>query len=40
MITYAEPENVPAVKKALTAVGATVLDSQIVSEGIRMSVEL
>ena len=39
MITYAEPKDVPAVKKALAAAGATVLDFRIVPEGIRMTVE-
>lgn len=39
MITYAEPEQVPAVKTALTKAGATVLDFQIVADGIQMAVE-
>jgi D-glycero-alpha-D-manno-heptose-7-phosphate kinase len=39
MITYAEPENVPAVKKALTDAGATVMDFCIVEGGIQMTIE-
>ena len=37
MITYAEPERVPAVKQALTLAGATVMPFRIVQKGIRMS---
>jgi len=36
MITYAEPEDVPAVKEALADAGATVMPFHIVSDGIRM----
>jgi len=39
MITYAPPERIPAVKEALTGAGATVMDFQIVSQGIQMEVE-
>jgi len=37
MITYAEPEDVPAVKEALARAGATVMPFHIVREGIRMT---
>jgi D-glycero-alpha-D-manno-heptose-7-phosphate kinase len=37
MITYAEPENVPAVTKALAAAGATPLPFRIVPTGIQMT---
>lgn len=37
MITYAEPEDVPAVKDALTAAGATVMAFSVVRDGIRMA---
>jgi len=36
MITYAEPEDVPAVRKALVDAGATPMPFRIVREGIRM----
>lgn len=36
MITYAERENVPAVKEALAEAGATVMPFRILSEGIRL----
>ncbi len=36
MITYAEPEDVPAVKAALTNAGATIMPFQIVPQGIEM----
>lgn len=39
MITYAEPEDVPAVKEALTQTGATVMDFRIISEGIQITIE-
>jgi D-glycero-alpha-D-manno-heptose-7-phosphate kinase len=35
MITYAEPQDVPAVKQALTEAGATVLPFRILAEGIQ-----
>ena len=38
MITYAEPEHVPAVKEALNRAGATVMPFRIVREGIQMTV--
>ena len=37
LITYAEPQRVPAVKQALTLAGATVMPFRIVQKGIRMS---
>jgi len=37
MITYAEPENVPAVRDALVNAGATLMPFRIVPEGIRMT---
>ncbi len=40
MITYAEPSRVPAVKQALEAAGATVMEFQIVPDGIQMEVTL
>ncbi len=36
MITYAEPENVPAVREALVNAGATLMPFRIVPEGIRL----
>jgi len=39
MITYAEPEDVPAVKEALADAGATLMPFRIVREGIRMTFE-
>jgi D-glycero-alpha-D-manno-heptose-7-phosphate kinase len=39
MITYAEPEDVPAVKEALVNAGATLMPFRIVREGIRMTQE-
>jgi len=36
MITYAEPEAVPAVRKALVDAGATLMPFRIVREGIRL----
>ena len=36
MITYAEPEDVPAVKKALVDAGATLMPFRVVREGIQM----
>jgi D-glycero-alpha-D-manno-heptose-7-phosphate kinase len=36
MITYAEPERVPAVRQALTLAGATVMPFRIVQKGIRI----
>ena len=39
MITYAEPKDVPAVKEALTAAGASIIDFKIVDKGIQMTVE-
>jgi len=38
MITYAEPENVPAVREALVDAGATLMPFHIVREGIRLQV--
>lgn len=38
MITYAEPEHVPAVQEALAGVGATVIPFRIVRQGIRMTI--
>jgi D-glycero-alpha-D-manno-heptose-7-phosphate kinase len=37
MITYAEPENVPAVREALVSAGATLMPFRIVPEGIQMT---
>ncbi|MDY6875815.1 MAG: GHMP kinase [Chloroflexota bacterium] len=37
MITYAEPENIPAVQKALADAGATLMPFHIVREGIQMT---
>lgn len=37
MITYAEPEDVPAVRQALVDAGATLMPFRIVREGIRMT---
>ena len=37
MITYAEPEDVPAVREALVNAGATPMPFRIVREGIRMT---
>ena len=37
MITYAEPEDVPAVKKALVDAGATLMPFRVVQEGIQMT---
>jgi len=37
MITYAEPENVPAVREALVNTGATLMPFRIVPEGIQMT---
>ena len=37
MITYAEPEDVPAVKKALVDAGATLMPFRVVREGIQMT---
>jgi D-glycero-alpha-D-manno-heptose-7-phosphate kinase len=39
MITYAEPEHIPAVKQALAEAGATLLPFSIMHEGIRLEVE-
>jgi D-glycero-alpha-D-manno-heptose-7-phosphate kinase len=36
MITYAEPQDVPAVKESLTQAGATVMDFRIQAEGISL----
>ena len=36
LITYAEPQRVPAVKQALTLAGATVMPFRIVQKGIRI----
>jgi D-glycero-alpha-D-manno-heptose-7-phosphate kinase len=38
MITYAEPENVPAVREALMEAGATLMPFRIVPEGIRLEI--
>lgn len=38
MITYAEPEHVPAVQEALAGAGATVMPFRIVRQGIRMAI--
>ena len=38
MITYAEPENVPAVREALVNAGATLMPFRIVPEGIRLKI--
>jgi len=38
MITYAEPEHVPAVRQALTDAGATIMPFQIVPDGIQMQI--
>jgi D-glycero-alpha-D-manno-heptose-7-phosphate kinase len=38
MITYAEPEDRPAVRQALTNAGATVMPFRIVPEGIRLRI--
>lgn len=38
MITYAEPENLPAVKQALTEAGATLLPFRILSEGLQLQI--
>ena len=38
MITYAEPESVPAVQSALTRNGATLIPFHIVREGVQMEV--
>ena len=38
MITYAEPENVPAVKEALVNARATLMPFRIVPEGLRLEV--
>ncbi len=38
MITYAEPENVPAVREALVNAGATLMPFHIVPEGVRLEV--
>ncbi len=38
MITYAEPENVPAVREALVEAGATLMPFRIVPEGIRLEI--
>jgi len=38
MITYAEPEHVPAVQEALAGAGATLMPFRIVHQGIRMTV--
>jgi D-glycero-alpha-D-manno-heptose-7-phosphate kinase len=38
MITYAEPENVPAVREALVGAGATLMPFRIEPEGIRLEV--
>lgn len=38
MISYAEPEHVPAVKQALAQAGATVMPFHVVREGIRMAI--
>jgi len=37
MITYAEPEDIPAVRKALADAGATLIPFRIVREGIQMT---
>ena len=37
MITYAEPEHLPAVKQALVDAGATLMPFRIVAEGIRIA---
>jgi D-glycero-alpha-D-manno-heptose-7-phosphate kinase len=39
MITYAEPEHVPAVKRALAEAGATLLPFSIIREGIRLEIQ-
>jgi hypothetical protein len=36
MITVAEPERAQAVRKALAAAGAEVLDARLVAEGIEL----
>jgi D-glycero-alpha-D-manno-heptose-7-phosphate kinase len=38
MITYAEPQDVPAVKEKLAAAGATLIPFRILPEGIRLEV--
>ncbi len=38
MITYAEPENMPAVREALVNAGATLMPFRIVPEGIRLEI--
>jgi D-glycero-alpha-D-manno-heptose-7-phosphate kinase len=38
MITYAEPEDVPAVRQALAHAGATPMPFHIVPEGIRLEI--
>jgi len=38
MITYAEPERLPAVRQALTAAGATIMPCPLVPDGIRMQI--
>ena len=38
MITYAEPEDVPAVRQALAHAGATLMPFHIVPEGIRLEI--
>jgi len=38
MITYAEPEDVPAVRQALVGAGATLMPFRIVREGIRLEI--
>ena len=39
MITYAEPEHITAVKRALIEAGATVMVFRVVRDGIRMTCE-
>jgi D-glycero-alpha-D-manno-heptose-7-phosphate kinase len=39
MITFAEPEHVPAVRRALAEAGATLLPFSIIREGIRLEIQ-
>ena len=39
MITYAEPDDIPAVRGALAAAGATNMEFKIVDKGLQMTVE-
>ena len=38
MITYAEPDDVPAVSEALANAGATLMPFRIISEGIGLEI--